>query len=128
MASITGSRVVEGGVFGDVHTGYVYMIDLKSVRNASNDWDKTIVLAPGKHTIMAEYRYSNFKSRTTLTLTASPGTSYQLVIKPGRESTVEVKRFCEFWIADAVTGTPVTKVQRAQVMGGKKGTIFNVPT
>ena len=96
MASIKGSRVVEGGVFGDVHTGYVYMIDLKAVRDAANGWDKTIVLAPGKHTIMAEYRYSNFKGRTTLTLNASPGATYQLVIKHGRESTAEVRLYCEF--------------------------------
>ncbi len=60
-AVVKGSRVTEGGVFGDVHTGYVYMIDLKSVRDAAENWDKDIVLTPGKHTIMVEYRYSDFK-------------------------------------------------------------------
>ena len=127
-ASLKGSRLTEGGLFGEVHTGYIYMIDLKSVRDAAAGWETPIALAPGKHTVMAEYRFSNFKARATLQFAATPGASYQLMIKHGRESTTEVKLFCEFWVIDTATGQTVSKVQHAQVMGGKKGTIFNVPT
>lgn len=128
VPNLKGSRITEGGMFGEEHTGFVYMIDLQSVINARDHWDQAIALTPGKHAIMAEYRFSNFKARATLALTASVGHSYQLMIKYERDNPSELKRFCDFWIVDLATGETVTPIHRAQVMGGKKGTIFNVPT
>ncbi len=128
VATLKGSRITEGGMFGDVHTGFVNMIDLKSVFNAADHWDQPITLTPGRHAIMAEYHFSNFKARMNLVLTASAGSSYQLMIKTGHESTLESRLYCDFWIVDTATGAIVAPVHRAQVMGGKKGTIFNVPT
>jgi hypothetical protein len=127
-ATLKGVRLSEGGLFGETHTAYVYMVDLTSLRDAANAWDKSIAIAAGKRTVMAEYRFSNFKARATLLLNAAAGHSYQLMIAHGRDNTPELKLFCEFWIVDHATGKPVTPVYRAQVMGGKKGTIFNVPT
>lgn len=128
MATLKGSRITEGGLFGDEHTGFVNMIDLAPVHDAADHWDQPITLTPGKHAIMAEYRFSNFKARMNLVLTATAGGSYQLMIKHGRESLPDGRLSCDFWIVDMATGKAVTPVHRAQVMGGKKGTIFNVPT
>lgn len=127
-AYLKGYRISEGGLFGEEHTGFVYMIDLLSIGDAASRWDTAIALAPGKHTIMAEYRFSNFKARTSLALTASAGHSYQLIIKNGHENTPEGKLFCEFWIVDLSTGKAVTPIHHAQTTGGKKGTIFNIPS
>jgi len=128
VATLKGSRFTEGGLFGEEHTGFVYMIDLQSVSGARDHWDQAIALTPGKHAIMAEYRFSNFKARATLALTASAGHSYQLMFKYGRDNTPELTLFCNFWMVDWATGETVTPIHRAQVMGGKQGTIFNVPT
>jgi hypothetical protein len=128
VATLKGSRITEGGMFGDEHTGFVNMIDLTPVHDAADRWDQPITLTAGRHAIMAEYHYSNFKGRMNLMLTASAGGSYQLMIQNGHESTPDGRLYCDFWIVDVKTGTIVAPVHRAQVMGGKKGTIFNVPT
>jgi hypothetical protein len=104
------------------------MIDLKSIPAAAEHWSDAIALAPGKRSIMAEYHVSNFKARTSFVLPARAGESYQLMIQPGHENTPDQKLYCDFWIIDTATGKPVVPVHHTQVMGGKKGTIFNVPS
>ena len=91
VAYLKGTRVAEGGLFGDEHTAYVYMIDLKSIPAAAEHWSDAIALAPGKRSIMAEYHVSNFKARTSFVLPARAGESYQLMIQPGHENTPDQK-------------------------------------
>lgn len=125
-ASLTGSRVSEGGLFGDDHTGFVLMVDLKSVHDAADHWNQPLTLTAGKHSVIGEYRYSNFLARADLPLQASAGTAYQLMIKNGHDSS-DGKPYCDFWIVDLTTGKTVALIYHAQATGGKKGTIFNVP-
>ena len=124
--TLQGTRLSEGGLFGDDHTGFVFMVDLKPVRDADSHWNEALPLTAGKHSIIAEYRYSNFIARADIPLQASAGTAYQLMIKNGHEP-ADGKPYCDFWIVDRSTGKPVTLIYHAQATGGKKGTIFNVP-
>ncbi|MEO6876493.1 MAG: hypothetical protein ABI222_16885 [Opitutaceae bacterium] len=125
-AYVLGSRINKGGLFGDEYTGFVVMIDLKVVDNAKDRWDKPLALAPGKHTLFGEFRYSNFMARASIPLEVKAGTTYQLMIKYTAAAAPETQRFNDFWIIDKATGKPVTKVYRQQATGGKTGTIFNV--
>jgi len=124
-ATLKGSRLSESGLFGDDHTGFVLMVDLKSVRDAA-DWSEPVAITAGRHSVIGEYRYSNFLARADIPLQADAGTAYQLMIKNGHEP-ADGKPFCDFWIVNLATGKTVTLVYHAQATGGKKGTIFNVP-
>jgi len=126
VAHIKGSTITEGGLFGNVHHGYVIMIDLKSIPDPAGRIDDLIPLAPGNHIIAAEYRYSNFMARAYLSLDAQAGVTYQLMIKNGHENTPDARPTSDFWIENTATHKPVTQVYRRQASGGKKGTIFNV--
>jgi hypothetical protein len=124
-ATLRGSNIIEPGLFGSEHRGFVTMVDLKTVTGAADHWSEPITLAPGKHTIVAEYHYSNFMARAFLPLEAKAGASYQLLIKNGHQGTPEGQLYNDFWIVDMGTGQPVTQIYRRQATGGKKGTIFN---
>lgn len=121
VATLKGSSIKEGGLFGSEHRGFVSMIDLKAVPDAAGRWDEPIGLSPGKRNIAADYRYSNFMTRAYLVLEAKAGSNYQLMIKQSRE---DGRMFNDFWIVDLATGKNVTPVLHRQVTGGKKGTIF----
>lgn len=123
-ATLRGSSIKEGGLFGSEHRGFVSMIDLKPVSDAPAKWDEPIAVSPGKRNITVEYHYSNFMTRAYVTFDALPGANYQLMIKNTREPTAEVRMYNDFWIVDLATGNPVTPVYHRQVTGGKKGTIF----
>lgn len=123
-AFLKGSQISEGGLFGNDRTGFVAMIDLKPVRDARDNWGETIALTPGKHTIVGEYRYSNFMARAYLPLEAKAGVTYQLMIKDGHDETAEARLYSDFWIVDRATGNLVTPVYRRQVSGGKRATLF----
>lgn len=124
-ASVKGSNLTEEGLFGSEHRGFVTMVDLKTVPGAADHWSEPIGLSPGKHTIVAEYHYSNFMARAYLPLDARAGINYQLMIKNGHEDSPEGHLYNDFWIVDLATGKPVTQIYRRQATGGKKGTIFN---
>ena len=126
VATIKGSIVSQGGLFGDVHRGYVIMVDLKAIADPSDRINDPITLAPGRHIIAAEYRYSNFMARAYLPLEAQRGVSYQLMISNGHEDIKDGRPTSDFWIVNATTGKSVTQVYRRQASGGKKGTVFNV--
>ena len=123
-ATIRGSSLEEGGMFGSIHRGFVSMVDLKVVADASARWSEPLRLTPGLRTIAAEYRYSNFMARAYLPFEAKPGASYQLMIKNSRVEAGDVRLYSDFWIIDATTGAPVTRVYHQQATGGKNGTIF----
>ena len=123
-AFLKGTSIGEGGMFASEHRGYAIMIDLKPVPNAAENWSGPIALTPGKHTIVAEYRYSNFMARAYLPLDAKAGVTYQLLIKNGHDESPEGRPFTDFWIVDLGTGNPVTQIYRRQVTGGKGATIF----
>ena len=127
VAYLKGSQVTEAGLFGSDHTGFVALVDLKPVYDAQSNWSGPIALTPGKHTIVGEYRYSNFMARAYLPLDAKAGVTYQLMIKNGAEPPPSTHLYCDFWIVDQSTMTSVTQVYRQQATGGKKGTVFNVP-
>ena len=124
-ALVRGSEISEGGLFGDEHRGFVGMIDLQPIEDAARRWNEAIALTPGSHTIVAEYRYSNFMTRAYVPLEAKAGVTYQLMIRNSRND-AEGRLYNDFWIVDTSTGAPVTAVYRRQVTGGKKGTVFNV--
>ena len=126
VAYLKGSNASEGGLFGADHRGFAFMVDLQSVPDAADRWNESLPLSAGHHTIGAEYRYSNFVARAHLPLEAKAGVTYQLMVRDGHEDGLDSRLYCEFWIADAATGRMVTQVYHRQVMGGKKGTIFNV--
>ncbi len=124
VATLQGSSIKEPGLFGSEHRGYVSMIDLRSVPDAADQWDKPITLSPGKRNLTVEYNYSNFMTRAYVTFDAAAGANYQLMIKNTREPTAEIRMYNDFWIVDLATGHSVTPVYHRQVTGGKKGTIF----
>ena len=124
-ASLRGSSITEAGLFASEHRGFVTMVDLKTIPGAAYHWSEPIALPPGKHTIVAEYHYSNFMARAYLPLDARAGASYQLMIKNGHDDSPEARLYNDFWIVDLATGKPVTLIYRRQATGGKKGTIFN---
>jgi hypothetical protein len=123
-AFLKGSSITDGGMFGSEHRGFVIMVDLKSVPDAAERWNEPIALTPGKHTVVTEYRYSNFMARAYLPLDARAGVTYQLMIKEGHDQTPEARMYNDFWIVDQGTGNPVTQIYRRQVTGGKGATIF----
>lgn len=124
MASIVGTTISEGGLFGNEYRGFVFMVDLKNVRAAGDNTTVPLTLTPGPHNIGAEFRYSNFQAKAYLTLDARAGVTYQLMIKPGRDDAPEGHQFNDFWIVEQATGQVVTKTYRKDLSGGKKGTIF----
>lgn len=126
VAHVKGSSINEGGLFGDVHLGYVTMIDLQPIPDAMHRMDEPIALTPGRHVIAAEYRFSNFMARAYLPLDAEAGATYQLMIKNGHENTPDGRLINDFWIVNTATGKSVTQIYRRQASGGKKGTIFNM--
>jgi hypothetical protein len=123
-ATLRGSSVKENGFFGSEHRGFVTMIDYKAVPDASDHWDEPIVLHPGKRSITAEYRYSNFMTRAYVTFDAKPGANYQLMVRNSVDADPDGRLYNDFWIVDLATGKPVTPVFHRQLSGGKKGTIF----
>ena len=125
-AYLEGTNSSEGGLFGADHRAFAFMVDMQWVRNAADQWDHPLALAPGHHTIGVEYSYSNFIARVDLPLEAKPGVTYQIMLGDGHEDGPDGRLFCEFWIVDTSTGKAVTQVYHRQVTGGKKGTIFNV--
>lgn len=124
VAYLQGSSISEEGMFGSEHRGFVSMVDLKSIPDAERRRNEPIPLSPGRRTIVAEYRYSNFMTRAYVPLEARSGVHYQLMIKPNRDGTPEARLYNDFWIVDLATGQTVTPVYHRQVTGGKKGTIF----
>ena len=60
MASVIGTNLSEGGMFGSDHRAFVNMVDLKVVRNAEDRWNEPLVLTPELHSLGCEYRYSSF--------------------------------------------------------------------
>jgi hypothetical protein len=124
VATLRGSSIKENGFFGSEHRGFVSMIDLRTVPDAAEHWDDPVVLRPGKRSVTAEYRYSNFMSRAYLAFEAKPGASYQLMIKNSRDDAADGRLYNDFWIVDLATGKTVTPVYHRQLSGGKKGTIF----
>ncbi len=125
-AYLKGSNFSEGGLFGTDHRVFAFMVDMQWVRDAADQWDHPLALAPGHHTIGVEYSYSNFIARADVSLEAKPGVTYQIMLGDGHEDGPDARLFCEFWIVDKSTGKAVTQVYHRQVTGGKKGTIFNV--
>ena len=123
-ATLRGSAIKEGGLFGSEHRGFVSMIDLRTIPDAAQRWVEPIAVSPGKRNLTVEYSYSNFMTRAYVTFDAMPGVNYQLMIKNTREPTAEVRMYNDFWIVDLATGHAVTPVYHRQVTGGKKGTIF----
>ena len=126
VVHLKGSSINEDGMFGSQHRGFVIMVDLKSVQDAADHWDEPVLLTPGHHTIAAEYRYSNFMTRAYIPFDAKAGGNYQLMIKSGQGE--DGRRYNDFWIVDLAINQPVTPVYHRQVSGGKKGTLFNIPT
>ena len=128
VAFLKGTSISEGGLFGTDHRGFVAMVDLKTVLDAADHWSDSLPLTTGRHTIAAEYRYSNFMTRAYLTLEAKAGVTYQLMIKSGHDESPQARLYSDFWIVDAATGEPVTPVFRRQATGGKKGGSLFKPT
>lgn len=128
VAYVRGTSISESGLFGNEHRGFVGMIDLKPVRSAADHWSDPIALTPGRHTIAAEYRYSNFMTRAYLPLDAKAGVTYQVMIKDGHDDSPQARLYNDFWIVDSATGDPVTPVYHRQVTGGKKGGSLFKPT
>jgi hypothetical protein len=117
VAHITGTKVVESGLFADNHVGYVLMVDDKFVPNALDEWNQPIALSPGWHEIAAAYQSGVFSSRTTFRFKAAAGSPYLLKIAAGLESDGD-HRYCNFSIVDGTTGTPVTAIKHCNVSGG----------
>jgi hypothetical protein len=117
VAHITGTKVVESGLFADNHIGYVLMVDDKFVPNALDNWNQPIALSPGWHEIAAAYQSGVFSSRTTFRFKAAAGSPYILKIAAGLESDGD-HRYCNFSIVDGTTGTPITAVKHCNVSGG----------
>lgn len=124
VATLQGTSINEEGLFGSEHRGFVSMVDLKPIPNAEDHRNDPLPLNPGKRTIAAEYRYSNFMTRAYLPFEAKAGVHYQLMIKSSRDNSPEARLYNDFWIVDLSTGRTVTPVYHQQVTGGKKGTIF----
>lgn len=123
VAYLKGTSISESGLFGSEHRGFIGMIDLKSIPGAIDRWSDPIALAPGKHTIVAEYRFSNFMTRAYLPLDAQAGVTYQLMIRNSRDA-VQDRSYNDFWIVNSATGDAVTPVYHRPLTGGKKGTLF----
>lgn len=126
VAFIKGSVFKEDGLFGSEYRGFATMIDLKSIPDAASRWSEAIALTPGRHTIDAEYRYSNFMARASMGLDAAPGVTYQVMIKTTRDATGNGRIYNDFWIVDLSTGNSVTPVYRRQATGGKNSTLFYI--
>ena len=123
-AYIKGSVFNDEGLFGSEYRGFVMMIDLKSIPDAASHWSEPIALTPGRHTIDAEYRYSNFMARASMLLDAKAGVTYQVMIKTFRDDASNGRLYNDFWIVDLSTGDSVTPVYHRQATGGKNATIF----
>jgi hypothetical protein len=115
VATILGSRRRPGFLAED-HLGFVLMVDRKIVANADKAWNQPLNLAAGKRTITAEYRNGSSSARADLELDVKPGATYHLKIVNGTEG--EGRRFNDFWIVDARTGSVVTSVYHAEISGG----------
>lgn len=123
LAAIKGSQLNEGGFFG-MHTGFVQMIDGLFVHAAADYWAQPLSLTPGEHNIIVGYAYSNFLSRTSFRFTAQAGVTYQIAIKNGKDAASD-RLYCDFWLADTATGSPVSPVKHCLVSGGKPSSIFS---
>ena len=126
VATLSGTNLSEGGMFGSDHRAFVNMVDLKVVRGAADLWNDPISLAPGLHDIGVEYHYSNLTARGYLPLDAKAGAAYQLRIKYNEDS-APGGMYVDFWIIDSTTGKTVSEALQQHVTGGKKGTIFYIP-
>lgn len=124
VATLRGSSIKEDGFFGSEHRGFVSMIDLKTVPDAADHWDRPLALSPGRRSVTAEYLYSNFMTRAYVSFDAKAGGNYQLMIKHTREAAPDGRMYNDFWIVDLSTGQAVTPIYHRQLTGGKKGTIF----
>ncbi len=123
VAYIRGTKIEDHRVFYDDHFAYVLMIDGKFVRNPDKDWDQPLALTPGSHLIAVEYKLSVFRARYSFRINIKPGVTYAVKINPGVAGPDE-RRYCDFSILDATTGTPVTEVRRSNVSGGVKTANF----
>ena len=116
VARLQGAQITDTGLFAAKHTGFVMMVDRKFVKNAEENWNAPLALAPGWHEISVEYRQSVFKGRAVFKLDVEAGARYALKIEPGAVEDSDA-RWCDISIINAATGKPVLPVKRANVSG-----------
>jgi hypothetical protein len=94
---------------------FVFAVDTKRVVNGKERWNLPVPIRPGTRTISVEVNRGSAYSRVDLSLNAEAHKDYAIrfatdMVSGGGNS------FCDFWIIDSKTLTPVTKVQRGYVI------------
>lgn len=114
-ATVTGSEVPSPLTHNQ--TAFVVSVDGKGVMMGKKGWDLPVTVEAGPRIIDVQMSRGDFVSRSYLELNAAPGGHYILKF----DSDVGLlgnNTYCDFWFADAATGSPVTPKQRGSIEGG----------
>lgn len=109
-ASITGSE--ETSTMLDNFTVFVAAVDGVPVTAGRDGWNTAVPLKAGQRRLTLVFNRGVFASQTEIDLTATSETAYQ--VKFATDAQLFGKNsYCEFWVANAVTGESVTARVRA---------------
>ena len=92
---------------------FVFAVDDKRVESGKDRWNVPIPLRPGSRVVSVEINRGSAYARVNLSLNADAGKDYGIRFATDLGG---ANSFCDFWIIDAATGAPVTKVQRGYVI------------
>ena len=114
-ATLTGSEVPSPLTHNQ--TAFVVSVDGKVVVAGKKGWNVPLLVEACPRIIDVQMSRGDFVSQSYLELNAAPGGHYILKF----DSDVGLlgnNTYCDFWFADAVTGSPVTSKQRGSIQGG----------
>jgi len=114
-ATVTGSEVPSPLTHNQ--TAFVVSVDGKVVMLGKKGWNLPLLVEAGPRIIDVQMSRGDFVSQSYLELNAVPGGHYILKF----DSDVGLlgnNTYCDFWFADAATGSPVTPKQRGSIQGG----------
>lgn len=122
LPTLSGSQV-DSTLFDDF-TAYVLAVDGKRVMTGRTGWSTALRIRLGWRNITVAFQRGAWSTQADLTLQAVAGAKYQV-----RFSTdVQVygaNTYCDFWIIDVDSKTPVTGIQRGLIgSGGQAPPVF----
>lgn len=115
-AQLVGSSIKAPGLLAATYLGYITSVDGYSILDPVRNWNRPIVITPGSHEIVGEYRQSLYHAEVTLHFTAEAGSSYQFNIEP-LLSVDGSNDYCEFSITNTLTGKVVSAVVQKSISG-----------
>jgi hypothetical protein len=109
-AHITGSE--EASAMLDNFTAFVAAVDGRPVAAGRAGWQTPLALQPGPHRLTVEFNRGVFFARADIDFTAASDATYRVQFASDAQ-VFGKSSYCEFWIADAATGRPLTPRVRA---------------